>query len=74
MINDGCGLCLLLFEHKSGRNLYVKCDLQESGNVTVRNCPQPFVVATPDTPTSWTWGHYFANFDQAYEYLMKGEI
>lgn len=73
MLNNGCGVCLKLVEHK-GRALYVKVTVEKNGNVVVRDTPTPFVVATPDTETSWIWGHYFINFNDAYEYLMKGEI
>jgi hypothetical protein len=72
MKNDGCGLCLKLLEH-DGRALYVKV-ATVSDDIVVRDCPTPYVVATPDTETSWSWGHYFVTFNDAYEYLMKGEI
>ena len=75
MLNDGCGLCLeLAHDSKTDRSLYVKC-FMIGEDVQVRLYdPAPYVVATPDTPTSWSWGHYFEDFNDAYEYLMKGEI
>lgn len=73
MLNDGCGLCLeLAHDGKTNRSLYVKCE-QDGADVKVRSTLTPYVVATPDTDTSWTWGHYFSSFNDAYEYLMKGE-
>ena len=81
MINDGCGLCVeIAHEDKLGRSLWVKCDTLENGDVVVRHSSKypeldtPFVVATPCDEHGWTWGHYFADFESAYEYLMKGEI
>lgn len=72
MLNSGYGTCLALAAH-NGRTLYVRV-ATVSDDVVVRDCLTPYVVATPDTETSWSWGHYFTNFDDAYEYLMKGEI
>lgn len=75
MINSGMGLCLeLAHDNKTGRSLYVRCE-QDGADVKVRSsCPTPYIVATPDTETSWRWGHYFVTLNDAYEYLMKGEI
>ena len=75
MINSGMGLCVeLAHDDKTDRSLYAVCE-QVGADVKVRSdCLSPFVVATPDTETSWCWGHYFDKFENAVEYLMKGEI
>lgn len=70
MINDGCGLCVKLCTARDGRSLFVKCE-KVGEDVVVRDTPTPFVVATEDTETSWTWGHYFANLKDAVEYLYS---
>ena len=76
MLNDGCGLCLeLAHDDKTNRSLYIRVEvLQDEKDIRVRDTLAPYVVATPDTDTSWSWGHYFATFNDAYDYLMKGEI
>lgn len=77
MLNSGCGLCVeIAHDDKTNRSLWARCKTLEDGDVVVRNEPYAlsYIVATPDTPTSWAWGHYFMNFNDAYEYLMKGEI
>ena len=73
MLNDGCGLCVKLDTDGKGRALFVKCD-KVGDDVIVRDCPTPFVVATEDTETSWSWGHYFENLDDAMDFLRTNMV
>ena len=68
MLNSGCGLCVKLAEDGNGRALWVKCN-KVGDDVIVRNCPTPYVVATEDNDTSWSWGHYFVTLKDAMDYL-----
>lgn len=82
MINSGMGLCLeLAHDDKTGRSLWVQCEIkhheyngEDTEDVAVRKAPTPYIVATPAGEHYWDWGHYFYDFNSAYEYLMKGEI
>ena len=74
MLNSGYGLCVRLCDGPKNRSLFAKCKRVGDDVVVDMNCPTPFIVATPDSDTSWLWGHYFGSLDEAIDYLRKGEV
>ena len=75
MINNGCGLCVELAHNvRTNKSLWVRCK-QDGEDVKVLSAHDPaafhYVVATPDTDTSWSWGHYFIDLKDAVEYLYS---
>ena len=73
MLNSGCGLCVKIDTDGKGRALWVKC-VQNGEDVVIRDCTTPYIVATEDTETSWTWGHYFLTLEEAVDFLHEKEL
>lgn len=72
MLNNGCGLCVALCKNGNS-TLFVRCESKD-GDVVVKDCLTPYIVAWGVGEHSWEQGHYFMELKDALEYLYSDSL